>query len=113
MAVAYSRGTPDRYYEGNSGCIWVEYKFLRILPAKLIKVHDKVTPKQQLWLNRAHDNGVNVAVIVGHENGGMFITNPDIWNGDTVLCRETFLTLSVPRKQLAQIITSVVAKESR
>lgn len=69
MANPYRGGTPDRYYEGPKGGLWVEYKWYNSLPAKEVSLVAGKTPKltdlQQRWLNRAHSNGVKVLVIVG------------------------------------------------
>jgi hypothetical protein len=75
----YIGGIPDQYYEGPSGILWVEYKFLKTLP----NVLDLTNPKKKLlsalqtkWLRRATNNNVNTAVIVGLENGeGIWLRN--------------------------------------
>jgi hypothetical protein len=69
MANPYRGGTPDRYYEGDRKAIWVEYKWYDKLPVRGFDLtagkSPKLTPLQDAWLERAHDNGVKVYVIVG------------------------------------------------
>lgn len=68
MANPYSGGTPDVYYDGPGGDLWVEYKFLPKTPPVVLLTNPKASVKlsalQNRWLNRAHDNGRNVAVVV-------------------------------------------------
>jgi hypothetical protein len=67
----YRRGMPDVYYEGPSGAIlWVEYKWYNKLPA-LLDLQRVLSPLQQHWLRRAHNNQVNVAVVVGSPDGAV------------------------------------------
>ena len=68
----YVGGIPDQYYEGPTGVLWIEYKFLKVLPPIL----DMTNPKKKLltqlqirWLRRATKNHGNTAVILGLENG--------------------------------------------
>lgn len=69
MANPYRRGTPDRYYEGPGGALWVEYKYIDPLPSTL----KSLSAHQQRWLRRAYEHGVRVAVIVGTKNGGLWL----------------------------------------
>lgn len=55
MANPYRGGTPDRYYEGPSGVLWVEYKW----------EDNTLSELQERWLKRAQLNNVNVAIITG------------------------------------------------
>lgn len=83
MANPFRGGTPDVYYEGTSGVLWAEYKFWTSVP-RVIDVTEIVSPLQALWLNRAYDNGVNIAVIVGYQKGGRVFTwdEPELSGGE-------------------------------
>lgn len=65
-------GTPDYYYEGPIGCLWVEYKATpqNISYPDLLKY---LTALQQAWLYRAVYNGVRCGVLAGRPDGtGLF-----------------------------------------
>jgi hypothetical protein len=78
MMNPYRRGTPDFYYEGPNGHLWVEYKWLT-------KTHEKIYPRnllsenQQIWLIRAHRNKVPTAVIIGCPDGAIMLRDK-AWN---------------------------------
>jgi hypothetical protein len=108
MAKTFSQGTPDTYYEGPKGALWVEWKFLRQIPVRKVDISKLLSPSQLRWLERAHRNGVQCAVIVGHADGGVYFSNPLTWNGTYVYTRESFLTVSQTRKNLATIIETNV-----
>lgn len=67
MNVMFSNGTPDRYYEGRSKSLWVEYKW--IPKPQNIKPIDLCSPLQARWIQRARANGVAVWVVVGSPAG--------------------------------------------
>jgi hypothetical protein len=59
----FSAGVADAYYSSPRGDLWVEYKFYpRGLPRK---VKPRLSKLQQKWLRERHEEGRNVAVIVG------------------------------------------------
>lgn len=77
MANPFRRGTPDKYYDGPSGDLWVEYKYWDTLPAVVDLLHDRshhtLTTLQADWLRRRYLNGGNAIVILGcHEGGVIF-----------------------------------------
>lgn len=73
MRGIFHNGTPDRYYEGPDGILWVEYKWRKSKPRKPLT--PALTALQRRWLNRAYGNGVEVAVIVGCPDGGYILTH--------------------------------------
>ena len=86
MATMYSNGTPDVYYEGDGACIWIEYKYYS---KKLPKILDligkgKLSVKQAIWLERAHNNNQKVAVIVGGTPTGGVILEGLNWKGEHI-----------------------------
>jgi len=111
MANEYRGGTPDRYYEGNKDELWVEYKFLQVIPPVInlldSKARVKLSPLQQKWLDRAYGNGRNIAVIVGCKEGGVILTH-DRWNKG--ICRGFFKSHILSRKDIAYWIIKQVSK---
>lgn len=65
-------GTPDVFYTGTSGDLWVEYKYLPKVP-KSANVRAALSELQRLWLHRRYAEGRNVAVIIGCPEGGVIL----------------------------------------
>lgn len=66
---AYISGPADLYLEGSQGICWVEVKFIA-KPWTKDRSSEKICPTtgwihQRQWLERAHSNNVNTAVLVG------------------------------------------------
>lgn len=70
-------GTPDCYYMGYKDTLWVEYKWVKVFPKKIIK--PALSPLQKVWLARAHDRGQEPWVIVGSPTGSVVILDPRHW----------------------------------
>ncbi len=60
MGSLFCNGTPDQYYEGPGGCVWIEYKKAG---------NSRVSALQQRWHDRAVRNNVNAWIVFG---GGVF-----------------------------------------
>lgn len=72
----YTGGIPDLWYSGQSGDVWVEYKFLPTMPARA-DVHPAklLSALQMEWLNGRYAEGRNVAVIIGAPKGGVLLVD--------------------------------------
>ena len=73
--MGYS-GTPDYYYEVMGTATWIEYKAVPGKFPQKISLHDSkkpygLRPLQRRWVNRAHRNGVRVAVVLASEEGAL------------------------------------------
>lgn len=75
----YNSGIADCWYSGTSGDLWVEYKFVKI-PKRASTIVDLVsgddpplTRLQQEWLKSRHGEGRSVGVIIGTEDGGIWL----------------------------------------
>lgn len=104
MANPYRRGTPDNWYSGNKADLWVEWKFLRQLPPMIELANPKkklLSPLQQHWLQRKHDHGRNVAVILGAKDGGLVFPGTS-WQEP--ISREDFLSRIMKRREIAEWI---------
>lgn len=74
----YVRGVPDAWYSGPAGDVWVEYKYLQRTPTK--RFTPDVTALQSKWLSHRHEEGRNVAVVVGCPAGAVILTDHE-WTG--------------------------------
>ena len=81
MGLTATNGTPDNYYEGHNGILWVEYKYVQTPPRTLnlsTSTHPKLSKLQLRWLHRAAKNNVKTAVIMGTDSGGYIFTVEDL-----------------------------------
>ncbi len=69
VGAMFCNGTPDQYYEGPTGCVWIEYKRDK---------QAKVSALQQRWLNRARKNGVQAWVIRGAGQGFIWVRDTKV-----------------------------------
>ena len=72
----YTGGIPDCWYSGQSGDVWVEYKFLPTMPVRA-DVHPAklLSALQMEWLNGRYAEGRNVAVLIGAPKGGVLLVD--------------------------------------
>ena len=73
MGLTATNGTPDYYYEGITGHLWVEYKWYPEKP-DFIDLCDtgkkpNLSKLQQHWLRRANNSGQPIAVVAGFPGG--------------------------------------------
>lgn len=108
MANPYRGGTPDVWYSGHLGDLWVEYKYLQKLP-RTAEIRPDLSPLQILWLRRRHADGRNVAVVVGCPEGAVVYRDLDWEQG---LRPEEFRTRLITRPALAEWIVSQVGYAS-
>lgn len=66
----YRSGTPDVWYSGDKGDLWVEYKFIPVIP-KRTEILPDLSDRQKRWLGNRYDEGRNVAVVCGTPEGGV------------------------------------------
>ncbi len=72
----YTGGIPDCYYSGQSGDLWIEFKYLPTMPVRA-EVHPAklLSALQMEWLNGRYAEGRNVAVIIGAPKGGVLLVD--------------------------------------
>lgn len=103
MNNPYRGGTADYWYSGNKSDLWVEYKWLAKVPVKTTNLTTGKKPAlsmlQQKWLEKRHDEGRNVAVVVGLPEG-VIILRKKMWSND--LCFDNLIS----KEQLASWITT-------
>jgi hypothetical protein len=75
MYNPYVGGPADSWYSGTKGDLWVEYKFLPCLPQRgtLSPKRYGLTQLQLDWLRGRHEEGRNIAVIIGVPKGGVIL----------------------------------------
>jgi hypothetical protein len=75
-------GTPDVWYSGKTGDLWVEYKWLAKVPKKApIRINKLLSPLQLIWIERRYEEGRNVAVVLGTPEGA-WIYHEQSWRSD-------------------------------
>ena len=66
----FRAGTPDVYYSGEAGALWVEYKFIPRIP-RSTEILPDLSARQSRWLNDRFAEGRNVAVVLGTPDGAV------------------------------------------
>lgn len=101
MNNPYRGGTADVWYSARNGLdLWVEYKFVKVLRKKGVIVPD-LSDLQFLWLSNRRNDGRNVAVIVGHPDGGVILP-PILWKPG--MEADAFRAASMTRPELAETL---------
>lgn len=76
MNNPYSSGTADSWYSGVGGDVWIEYKFVAKPPVRAnLRPSQLLSDLQSVWLHERHEEGRNVAVIIGCPEGGLLLTD--------------------------------------
>ena len=101
----YIGGVADVWYDGPMNDLWVEYKFIAVPKRDDTVIDLDLSKLQQEWLRNRWNNGRNVAVVVGCKDGGVWFEN-GAW--EKTMTAEHFRLWTVPRKEIAQLITEWV-----
>lgn len=100
----FRSGTPDVWYSGDRGDLWIEYKFLPKIPRSEGILPD-LSAQQRRWLDSRAAEGRNVAVVIGCKEGAVIYCNRD-WS--TPISTSAFLARVVSRDALAAWIVNHV-----
>lgn len=104
MNNPWRAGTADVWYSGDRGDLWIEYKFIERIP-RSEEILPDLTPRQRRWLNNRHDEGRNIAVVLGTPTGGVIYRNKE-WLKP--LDNVTLAGLVVPKDEVARWIFNQV-----
>lgn len=97
-------GTPDVYYSGDIGEMWIEYKYIPRIP-RSEEIRPDLTPRQSRWLNNRHTEGRNVAVVLGTPDGAVIYRNRE-W--DSPLTHTELRGRLLTKEEVAKWITTQV-----
>ena len=94
-------GIPDYWYSGESGDVWVEYKFIVVpkMPDTMIKPN--LSSLQLAWCRDRYQEGRDICVVVGCAAGGVWMSHLE-W--EKPISTAAFKKRIESRKVLAQII---------
>lgn len=77
--ASFAKGVPDAYYSSTKSDIWIEYKYLKSIPARC-RIIPNLSRLQYKWLTSRLKEGRNVAVIVGTPDGSYVLKKPLEWS---------------------------------
>lgn len=83
----FTGGVPDALYAGSKSILFIEYKYIKKLPAKdttLIKT--SLSPLQIIWLERMNQSASSALIIGSPDN--IYITTSDFANP---ICKSEFM----------------------
>lgn len=96
----YTGGVPDAMYAGPAGTLFVEYKYVKQLPAKdSTVIRHSLSPLQIAWLERMK-HSTKVALILGVEDTALIILDDFSAN----IYKQNYIEHAVNRNQVAQFI---------
>lgn len=99
----YTGGVPDAMYAGPAGLLFVEYKYVKTLPARDDTViRHSLSALQCSWLERMKPS-TNVALVLGVADTAIIIVD----DFSTNICKSNYIEQSVSRKGVAQWIHAV------
>ena len=102
MANPYRGGTADCWYSGYND-LWIEWKFIKV-PARATTLIDlTLSPLQDDWLRSRWNEGRNVWVIVGSDEGGVIFRDG---NWHLPLTQHKFKSYMISKKIIAHEIES-------
>lgn len=100
----YAGGVADAYYSGNGGDLWIEYKYLKALPAKdTTLVRFGLSAQQKLWLSNRYKEGRKIVVVVGSPDGTVLLDLPEDWNRD--MPKQEFISRAFDKQKIVSYIT--------
>ena len=76
MHNPYRGGTPDVWYSGTGGDLWVEYKWAEKFGKLVVPA---LSPLQLDWLTKRKAEGRNVLVVVGSKAGAVSLSTVNAW----------------------------------
>lgn len=98
----FAGGVPDAYYLGPTSDLWIEYKYVKLLPIRPdSQIKTSLSELQKLWLNDLHRCKRKCALVIGHEQRAV-VLQQGLWNNEITL--DYFLKNSVTRKELVSWI---------
>lgn len=106
MSNPYRGGTPDSWYSGITGDLWVEYKFMPHVPQST-SILPALSALQRRWLNDRLAESRRVAVVLGSPDGGVIYT-AGAWM--RAIDTATFVRLMFDRKRIAQWIEGATCR---
>lgn len=72
MYNPYRRGTPDMWYSGSNGDLWLEWKWIPRVPGTGL-INPKLSPEQRRWIEGRLNEGRRVGVAVGFPGGNVIV----------------------------------------
>ena len=83
IQLLMNNGIPDCWYSGNKQDLWIEHKYISTvrMPKKdTTAINSMLSELQSDWLKKRHQEGRNVAVVIGSKSGYCVQSVPLIWN---------------------------------
>lgn len=94
----FAGGVPDAYYLGPRSDLWIEYKYVKLLPIRpTTTVKTSLSELQKEWLNDLRKCKRPCALVIGHEQRAV-VLHGGRWNTD--ITTHEFLETSISRKEL-------------
>jgi len=104
--AGYVGGIPDVWLSGSKGDLWIENKYLQVVPPT-VDPTKLLSALQKQWLMRRHAEGRSVGVLIGSPEGHLYF--PSLSWQDAV-SRETFRTRAKKTREIAEELIEIVGE---
>lgn len=71
LNLRFVAGIPDAWLSGNLEDLWIELKYMQVLPPVIVP-ETLLSVLQQEWLKARHAEGRNVGVVIGSSDGHLY-----------------------------------------
>lgn len=106
----YAGGVADAYYSSDGGDLWIEYKYLKTLPAKgSTEIEIGLSGNQKIWLGGRFKEGRVVAVVVGSPEGNLILQHPDDWLRK--IPKHEFISKAIETPEIVSYITRITTRK--
>jgi len=96
LCLTHNSGVPDSWIVGDTGSMWIEFKYIKALPKRANTiVPDGLSALQRKWIEERIEQGVRVAVIICTPEGDVIR-----YGTEKALTTAKFKQRMVPRKTL-------------
>ena len=105
----YTGGVPDAMYGGPAGLLFVEYKYVKKLPAKdTTLLRTSLSVQQVNWLDRLSSFKQRSAVVIGCEDTAVILLDGK-WTAN--ISKSYYLEHAISRKNVAEWIEAMCLQE--
>lgn len=102
----FTAGVADCWYSGKARDLWVEYKFVVLPKRDTTIITPDLSALQRVWLRQRHEEGRNVAVLVGCKEGAVILRTPSVWEGG--ITAAAFRATMISRRAAAETLSNFV-----
>lgn len=106
LNISFTAGVPDVWLSGSQGDLWMENKYLQVVPP-IVDPTKLLSALQQQWILRRYAEGRSVGVLIGSSDGHLYFPGLS-WQ--TCVSRGTFQTRAKKTGEIAEDLIDLVGE---